>query len=44
MFGALFLGIKSIDHFAQYVEDPRNNQIVLVLMILVNAVVFLAMR
>jgi hypothetical protein len=44
MFGAFFLGIKSIDHFAQYVEDPRNNQIVLVLMILVNAVVFLAMR
>ena len=42
--GALFLGIRSIDHFAQYVEDPRNNQIVLVLMILVNAVIFLGMR
>lgn len=44
MFGALFLGIKSVDHFAEYFNDPRNNQIVLVVMALVNLAVFIAMR
>ena len=44
MFGALVLGIKSVDHFAQYVDDPRNNQIVLIVIVLVNAVIFLGKR
>jgi hypothetical protein len=44
MFGAFFLKLKSNSEFACYLNDPRNNQVVLILMFVVNVIVFIAMR
>ena len=42
--GAFVLGLNSVEHFVQYLEDANNNQVVLVLMGLVNLAIFIAMR